>query len=144
MRSSLHDAENQSEYNQGIKTWVKQVRDVAYDAEDIVEEFLLRFSLPCDHGLAQSLCNCDLCITQLRAQPKLAVQIRTIKLRIKAISNSIILLAQIHCVFGKFDLDSIHLLNSTTCLPTEHLGDSVKISNPLQPKVKRVTSSAMP
>jgi len=32
MKSFLQDAEERSEIDQGLRAWVKQVRDVAYDA----------------------------------------------------------------------------------------------------------------
>jgi len=44
MKSFLQDAEERSESDQGLRARVKQVRDVAYDAEDILEEFMLRFA----------------------------------------------------------------------------------------------------
>ena len=75
MKSFLHDAESQSENNQGIRTWVKQVRDLAYDAEDVVEEFLFSLSLPNGQGLANTLGNCFRYTRQLKAQHQLAVEI---------------------------------------------------------------------
>ncbi|GMP82900.1 hypothetical protein CsSME_00037011 [Camellia sinensis var. sinensis] len=50
MRSFLQDAEARSESNKGVQTWVKQVRDVAYNTEDILEEFLLCLSPPQGDG----------------------------------------------------------------------------------------------
>jgi hypothetical protein len=44
MKSFLQDAEERSESDQGLRAWIKQVRDVAYDAEDILEDFMLRFA----------------------------------------------------------------------------------------------------
>ncbi|KAI7996756.1 Disease resistance protein RPM1 [Camellia lanceoleosa] len=52
MRSFLQDAEARSESDKGVKTWVKQVRDVAYNTEDILEEFLLRLSPPQGSGFS--------------------------------------------------------------------------------------------
>ncbi|KAI7996757.1 putative disease resistance protein [Camellia lanceoleosa] len=55
MRSFLQHAEARSESDKGVQTWVKQVRDVSYDTEDILEEFLLRLSPPQGSGFFHSL-----------------------------------------------------------------------------------------
>ncbi|KAF8394085.1 hypothetical protein HHK36_020290 [Tetracentron sinense] len=39
MRSFLRDADRRRNNNDGVNEWVKQVRDVAYDVEDIIDEF---------------------------------------------------------------------------------------------------------
>ncbi|CAL5418993.1 unnamed protein product [Camellia sinensis] len=70
MRSFLQDAEARSESNKGIQTWVKQVRDVAYNTEDILEEFLLCLSPP-----------------QGDARHGLAVHVEAVKRKVKAISE---------------------------------------------------------
>lgn len=41
-RSFLRDADKCKEQNEGVKVWVAQVRDVAYKAEDIIDEFTYR------------------------------------------------------------------------------------------------------
>jgi disease resistance protein RPM1 len=63
---------------------VKQVRDVAYDAEDILE---LRSAPPQGSGFIHSLCNSYRYIRKLRAQHRQAVQLQSIKARAKAISE---------------------------------------------------------
>ncbi|KDP29947.1 hypothetical protein JCGZ_18516 [Jatropha curcas] len=40
MRSFLRDAERRKERSASVEAWVKQVREVAYEAEDIIDEFL--------------------------------------------------------------------------------------------------------
>lgn len=84
MRYFLQDAENQSQNNPGVRTWVKQVRDLAYDAEDAVDEFFFTFSsLP----RTQPLIRYFRSISRLRAQRRLALQIKSINFRIAAISQ---------------------------------------------------------
>ncbi|XP_030962966.1 disease resistance protein RPM1-like isoform X2 [Quercus lobata] len=39
MRSFLKDAERRIERSKSVETWVRQVREVAYEAEDIIDEF---------------------------------------------------------------------------------------------------------
>lgn len=40
MRSFLRDAERRMERSESVGTWVKQVREVAYEVEDIIDEFI--------------------------------------------------------------------------------------------------------
>ena len=39
MRSFLKDAERRMERSESVENWVRQVREVAYEAEDIIDEF---------------------------------------------------------------------------------------------------------
>lgn len=87
MKSFLQDAEARCESDQGVKAWVKQVRDVAYDGEDVLEEFMIRVAPTYGHGFIHSLRNCYRYIWKLRAQHRLAIQIQSIKARVKAISD---------------------------------------------------------
>ncbi|GMP82904.1 hypothetical protein CsSME_00037014 [Camellia sinensis var. sinensis] len=87
MRSFLQDAEARSESDKGVKTWVKQVRDVAYNTEDILEEFLLRLSPPQGSGFFHFLHKGYHHLRQLRARHRLAVQIEEVKRKVKAISE---------------------------------------------------------
>lgn len=87
MKSFLQDAEAESESSQVVKTWVNQVRDVACDTEDALEEFMLRFQPHHGRGFIHSLRNCYHYVWQLKGRHRLAVQIQNIKGRIKAISE---------------------------------------------------------
>ena len=40
MRSFLKDAERRIEKSELVETWVRQVREVSYEAEDIIDEFM--------------------------------------------------------------------------------------------------------
>lgn len=42
MRLLLRDADGKKENSEMVKNWVEQVRVVAYDVEDIIDEFLYR------------------------------------------------------------------------------------------------------
>uniref|UniRef100_A0A2K2A9Z1 Disease resistance protein RPM1-like n=1 Tax=Populus trichocarpa TaxID=3694 RepID=A0A2K2A9Z1_POPTR len=85
MKSFLQDAEERSESDQGLRAWVKQVRDVAYDAENILEEFMLRFAPSHESGFIHYLRNSYRSIRKLSARHRLAVHLESIKARLKAI-----------------------------------------------------------
>ena len=40
MRSFLKDAKRRMERSESVENWVRQVREVAYEAEDIIDEFM--------------------------------------------------------------------------------------------------------
>ena len=40
MRSFLKDAERRMERSESVETWVRQVREVAYEADDTIDEFM--------------------------------------------------------------------------------------------------------
>ncbi|KAF6167168.1 hypothetical protein GIB67_029806 [Kingdonia uniflora] len=57
MKSFLQDADARSERDEGVKTWVRQVRDVVYDTENVLDEFLFRLAQPHRQGIFSSLNN---------------------------------------------------------------------------------------
>ncbi|KAA8533110.1 hypothetical protein F0562_033357 [Nyssa sinensis] len=87
MKSFLQDAEARSETNQGIRTWVKQVTDAAYDTEDVLEVFLLLLSPPRGVGFFHSFRKGYHFIKKLRTRHQLALQIQQIKIKVKGISE---------------------------------------------------------
>uniref|UniRef100_A0A6N2MD30 Rx N-terminal domain-containing protein n=1 Tax=Salix viminalis TaxID=40686 RepID=A0A6N2MD30_SALVM len=87
MKSFLQDAEERSESDPGLRAWVKQVRDVAYDAEDILEEFMLRFSPSHGSGFVHFLRDSYRSTLKLSARHRLAAHLESIKARVKAISE---------------------------------------------------------
>ncbi|KAG5244626.1 disease resistance protein [Salix suchowensis] len=87
MKSFLQDAEERSESDQGMRAWVKQVRDVAYDAEDILEEFMLRFAPSHGSGFIHFLRDSYRSTRKLSARHRLASHLQSIKARVRAISE---------------------------------------------------------
>ncbi|PSS10034.1 Disease resistance protein [Actinidia chinensis var. chinensis] len=86
MRSFLQDAEARSTSDQGVRTWVKQVRDVACDTEDVIEKFLLRLPPTSHgHGFFRSLRKGYHFLRHLRTRHQLAHQIDDVKMKMKAI-----------------------------------------------------------
>ncbi|XP_047320205.1 disease resistance protein RPM1-like [Impatiens glandulifera] len=83
MNSSLQIAESINEKDGGLKTWVKQVRDVAYETEDVVEEFLLLLTPPSHHFLRTWLFH----LQGLRTRHLLSDKIKLIHLKMKGIKE---------------------------------------------------------
>ncbi|RWR85097.1 Disease resistance protein [Cinnamomum micranthum f. kanehirae] len=44
IQSFLKDSDRKKDSNEGVRTWVGQVREVAYDVEDIIDEFMYRMT----------------------------------------------------------------------------------------------------
>lgn len=86
MRALLKNADAIEESDEELKVWVKQIRDVAHDAEDVIDEFTF---LQTYHNHGHSLyCALDLlscCVKNLKAHYRLAKELQTINIRIKEI-----------------------------------------------------------
>ncbi|CDP22106.1 unnamed protein product, partial [Coffea canephora] len=70
-----------------LQEWIKQVREAAYDIEDVLDEFVLRFAGCRHHGFCGSLQRILKAIKSLRARHQVASEIQSIKSRIKNISE---------------------------------------------------------
>ncbi|XP_071918363.1 putative disease resistance protein At1g50180 [Coffea arabica] len=89
MRAFLQEAEAKEEDAQPtLQQWIKQVRDAAYDTEDILDEFLARFARHRATGFYGSVRRIFSSIKNLRARHRVASEIQGIKSRIKSISEA--------------------------------------------------------
>ncbi|OVA18806.1 Disease resistance protein [Macleaya cordata] len=73
-----------------VKLWVNQIQDVAYDAEDVIDEFMVKISQP-RHGIghgfaARTLMRCITCTHKFPVLHELANQIKVINARVEEIS----------------------------------------------------------
>ncbi|XP_027183159.1 disease resistance protein RPM1-like [Coffea eugenioides] len=89
MRAFLREAEAREEDAQPtLQQWIKQVRDAAYDTEDILDEFVARFARHPATGFYGSVRRIFSSIKNLRARHRVASEIQSIKSRIKSISEA--------------------------------------------------------
>ncbi|XP_071919947.1 disease resistance protein RPM1-like [Coffea arabica] len=88
MRAFLREAEAKEEDAQPtLQQWIKQVRDAAYDTEDILDEFVARFARHRATGFYGSVRRIFSSIKNLRARHRVASEMQSIKSRIKSISE---------------------------------------------------------
>ncbi|CDP12967.1 unnamed protein product [Coffea canephora] len=89
MRAFLREAEAREEDAQPtLQQWIKQVRDAAYDTEDILDDFVARFARHRATGFYGSVRRIFSSIKNLRARHRVASEIQSIKSRIKSISKA--------------------------------------------------------
>ncbi|CDP06250.1 unnamed protein product [Coffea canephora] len=70
-----------------LQQWIKQVRDAAYDTEDILDDFVARFARHRATGFYGTVRRIFSSIKNLRARHRVASEIQSIKSRIKSISE---------------------------------------------------------
>ncbi|KAL7263261.1 hypothetical protein ACSBR1_001438 [Camellia fascicularis] len=89
IHSFLKDAESRAETgDEGVKIWVKQVRQVAYWIQDVIDEHIL-LVLPKQPGLFGSLHKVTQTITKLKPRHEIASQIQDIKTTIREIKEGV-------------------------------------------------------
>ncbi|XP_050377405.1 disease resistance protein RPM1-like [Argentina anserina] len=87
MKAFLRTADTLLETDQEVEVWVKQVRDVAHEAEDILDEFTLLHEHDHGHGIYGSLRTLGCCIKNVKACYRIASELKAINARIKNISE---------------------------------------------------------
>ncbi|PQM41307.1 disease resistance protein RPM1 [Prunus yedoensis var. nudiflora] len=91
MTAFLRIADAFEESDEEVKVWVKQVRDIAHDSEDVLDEFTILQAH--DHGkeeqglLYGSIRRLSCCIKNTKARYRITSQLQGINLRIRKISD---------------------------------------------------------
>ncbi|KAM7258282.1 hypothetical protein ACFE04_014023 [Oxalis oulophora] len=92
MTAFLKDADSLEDADEEIKVWVKQIRDVAHDIEDLLDEFLFLQAHDNDHaadvnwlkGVCRKL---SCCVKNWKARCRVASEIQAINARIRDIGE---------------------------------------------------------
>jgi len=89
MEAFLRTADEMEERSPQLDVWVKQVRDVAYDIEDVLDEYRLVVELTNPHGndLNASLSKIVFSMRNLRARHHIASEIHQLRSRFESISE---------------------------------------------------------
>ncbi|KAF8402085.1 hypothetical protein HHK36_013037 [Tetracentron sinense] len=88
IRGFLRDADAREESEELVKVWVMQVRDVAYEIEDVLDDFTLRLATPHQRrGFVGSLYKTAHFVKHLKLRRGIANKIQDIKARVDDISE---------------------------------------------------------
>ncbi|XP_058115149.1 putative disease resistance protein At1g50180 [Magnolia sinica] len=89
MRCFLKDADTkQEEGDERVKNWVQEVRDVAYDAEDVIDTFVFKIARLRQTGFVGRIKRYAFIFSEWNALHKVGSEIKRIKNKIREISES--------------------------------------------------------
>ncbi|QCD95502.1 disease resistance protein RPM1 [Vigna unguiculata] len=87
LKDADRKAADEANTNEGIRTWVKQVRQVSVRVEDVIDEYLrVIHQVPC-HGFGASICKITNLIRTSLSRHRIAVEIQDIKLSLSLIKE---------------------------------------------------------
>ncbi|GLJ20159.1 hypothetical protein SUGI_0365910 [Cryptomeria japonica] len=84
VRGYLTDADAQSANNESVKRWLLDIADIAWDAEDILDECAVQ-SKGANNEIPQSSCVCAFSYSQLAFRYKMARRIKDVKDRMRTV-----------------------------------------------------------
>ncbi|PIN00700.1 Apoptotic ATPase [Handroanthus impetiginosus] len=87
MRAFLRVADANEESDPQLKVWVRQVREIAYDAEDILERYMLRFAHHGAHGFRGYIKKIYASLKTVKARHQIASEIKAIRSRLENASK---------------------------------------------------------
>ncbi|KAL5794594.1 hypothetical protein ACOSP7_003188 [Xanthoceras sorbifolium] len=87
MKVFLRIADTLEETDEEVKIWVKQIREVAHDIEDVLDEFNLLLAHNHGDGFYGFLHKFSCCIKNMKARYRISYEIQGINTRIKNISE---------------------------------------------------------
>ncbi|XP_010272842.1 PREDICTED: putative disease resistance protein At1g50180 [Nelumbo nucifera] len=81
----LNEADKRGETDEVIKTWVKQVWDVSYDIEDVLDEFVLRIKRFHGRGFIHSLQKTVQRAKEIKRRHQIGTQLKELNKRVREI-----------------------------------------------------------
>ncbi|KAF8017621.1 hypothetical protein BT93_H2727 [Corymbia citriodora subsp. variegata] len=87
MKAFLKSAESSQDDDPKCKVWVKQVRLVAHDTEDVLDEFMLKLARDHGHGFMRYFHKIKSSIQNLKARLHISSRIDDIKSRVESIAE---------------------------------------------------------
>ncbi|XXG51500.1 hypothetical protein AAC387_Pa03g0049 [Persea americana] len=92
MQCLLKDADAKQKGDERVRNWVAEIRDLSYDADDIIDTFILSEAAKIARWGRGVLVGCLSLqqISELKTRHKVGKEIRQIKLKIAEISNSLV------------------------------------------------------
>ncbi|XP_075498827.1 putative disease resistance protein At1g50180 [Primulina tabacum] len=90
MRAFLRAADAKEESDEQLKEWIKQVREITHDTEDVLEMYMLRFAYQRrdTSGLNWYIKKMYASLKNLRARHRIASEFQEIRLRLENVSKS--------------------------------------------------------
>ncbi|KAE8726847.1 disease resistance protein RPM1-like isoform 1 [Hibiscus syriacus] len=107
MRDFLRVADALEDTDDELKVWVKQIRDIAHDMEDILGEYMLLLTHHHGQGLSAFLHKMSCCIRNMKARYRIASDIQGINSRIRDICDGHRRLRQRFCADGGSNSNSV-------------------------------------
>ncbi|XP_042475259.1 disease resistance protein RPM1-like [Macadamia integrifolia] len=87
MQSFLKDADARGESDDSVKTWVKQVRKVAHDIEDVIDEFMILSASRPQHGMVGLIRRFAFSIKNLIPRHVIANELQNLRTRVIEING---------------------------------------------------------
>ncbi|MCL7027795.1 hypothetical protein MKW94_002080, partial [Papaver nudicaule] len=88
MQCFLKDADAKQQGDERVRNWVADIRNVAYDAEDVVDTFILKIgAAPKSGGVQNFIIRKALMVKNLRHLHTVGKEIQAIQSRLKSISE---------------------------------------------------------
>ncbi|KAJ6863783.1 disease resistance protein [Populus alba x Populus x berolinensis] len=89
MQSFLRDADRRQDEEESVKNWVSEIRETAYDVEDIIEEFALKVALRRRSGMVNVMKRYATLAKETIELHNVGNEIQIIKNRISSLTNSL-------------------------------------------------------
>ncbi|KAF3447829.1 hypothetical protein FNV43_RR08535 [Rhamnella rubrinervis] len=87
MRAFLRIADALQDSDEELSVWVRQVRDIAHDTEDILDEVSILQGHDHGHGFYASLCKLACCVKNAKACYRIAAELKGINSRLRMINQ---------------------------------------------------------